>query len=421
MFFQGVDTLIVAGVMTTAAMLAKFLAAWFTQKTFRFSTDERHLIFGLSNAQAAATLATVLVGYNIILGYDIDNNPIRLLNDNVLNGTIIMILVTCTVASIVAQKGARNIALSQSADDAREKSPGIEERTLIPVHHAGHAEELVNLCLTTKSKKNRKGIYALHVVDNTRNDNTNEKDAKKVLARAAETAAAADNELTELLRYDSDIVNAITSVVREQRITDLILGLHEAKGITDSFLGKLTEGILANCNITTLIYKPAQPLATIKRHVVVVPDRAEREPGFPFWVVKLWNIGRNTGANLVFYATGQTLGALRKIHDKYPVAAEFNEFDNWDDFLIISRDLKTDDNLFVVMSRKGHLSHNRAMGRIPLYLNKYFSPYNFILVFPVQHDLNDISGASLTNPSMVPGLQFHDSDIERTIHKLIKK
>jgi nucleotide-binding universal stress UspA family protein len=421
MFFRGVDTLVVAGVMTVAAMLAKFLAAWFTQKTFRFSTDERHLIFGLSNAQAAATLATVLVGYNIILGYDIENNPIRLLNDNVLNGTIIMILVTCTVASIVAQKGARNIALSQSAAEDKEKETGIEERTLIPIHHTGHAEELVNLCLTTKSKKNRKGIYALHVVDNTRSGNTNEKDARKVLTQAAETAAAADNELTELLRYDSDIVNAITSVVREQRITDLILGLHEAKGITDSFLGNLTEGILANCNVTTLIYKPAQPLATIKRHVVVVPDRAEREPGFPFWLVKLWNIGRNTGANLVFYATGQTLGTLRKIHDKYPVAAEFNEFDNWDDFLIISRDLKTDDDLFVVMSRKNHLSYTRAMGRIPVYLNKYFRPYNFILVFPMQHDMNDINGANLTNPSMMPGLQFHDSDIERTIHKLFKK
>jgi Kef-type K+ transport system membrane component KefB/nucleotide-binding universal stress UspA family protein len=420
MFFRGTDTLIAAGVMTATAMLAKFLAAWFTQKTFRFSADERHLIFGLSNAQAAATLATVLVGYNIILGHDIDNNPIRMLNENILNGTIIMILVTCTVASIMAQKGARNIALSQSADESKEKETGIEERTLIPVHHTGHAEELVNLCLTTKSKRNRKGIYALRVVDNTRNDDSNEKDARKVLHRAAETAAATDNELTELLRYDSDIVNAITSVVREQRITDLIMGLHEAKGITDSFLGKLTEGILANCNVTTLIYKPAQPLATIKRHVVVVPDRAEREPGFPFWLVKLWNIGRNTGANLVFYATGQTLATLRKIHDKYPVAAEFKELDDWDDFLIISGNLKADDNLFVVMSRKNHVSYNRAMGRIPLYLNKYFSPYNFILVFPAQDDAFSDTGASLANPSMLPGLQFHNSDVERTIHKLLR-
>jgi Kef-type K+ transport system membrane component KefB/nucleotide-binding universal stress UspA family protein len=421
LFFSDIDTIIAAGVMTVVAMLAKFVAAWLTQKTFRFSDDERHLIFGLSNAQAAATLATVLVGYNIILGHDADNNPIRLLNENVLNGTIIMILVTCTVASIVAQKGAKNIALMQAEAETEEKDDGNEEKILIPVHHTGHAEELVNLCLTTKSKKNRKGIYALHVVDNARSDNTNEKDAKKALNRAAETAAAADNELTELLRYDSDIVNAITSVVREQRITNLIMGLHETKGITDSFLGKLTEGILSNCNITTLIYKPSQPLATIKRHVAVVPVRAEREPGFPFWLAKLWNIGRNTGAKLVFYATGQTLNMLRKVHDKHPIDAEFNEFGDWDDFLIISRDLRTDDNLFIVMSRKNHLSYNRAMERIPVYLNKYFHSHNFILVYPVQHDEDDNLRVSLTNPSMAPGLQFNDSEIERTIHKLFKR
>ena len=421
MFFSGIETFIVAAVMTIVAMLAKFIAAWLTQKTFRFSVDERHLIFGLSNAQAAATLATVLVGYNIILGYDSENNPIRMLNENVLNGTIIMILVTCSVASIVAQKGAKNIALSQANAGTEEKGDSHEEKILIPVHHTGHAEELVNLCLAIKSKKNRKGIYALHVVDNARSSDTNEKDAKKALNRAAETAAATDNELTELLRYDSNIVNAITSVVREQRITDLILGLHESKGITDSFLGNLTEGILANSNITTLIYKPAQPLSTIKRHVVVVPDRAEREPGFPFWLIKLWNIGRNAGANLVFYAAGQTLNTLRKVHDKYPIEAEFNEFDNWDDFLIISRDLKTDDNLFIVMSRKNHLSYARAMGRIPVYLNKYFHSHNFILVFPVQYDEHDNPRVNLSNPSMLPGLQFHDSDIERTIHKLFKR
>jgi hypothetical protein len=73
------------------------------------------------------------------------------------------------------------------------------------------------------------------------------------------------------------------------------------------------------------------------------------------------------------------------------------------------------------MSRKNHVSYNRAMGRIPLYLNKYFSPYNFILVFPAQDDAGNANGASLINPSMMPGLQFHDSDIERTIHKLFKK
>lgn len=94
--------------MTVLATVAKYLAAWATQKSLGYNFDERRIIFGLSNAQAAATLAAVLVGYNIILGETATGEPIRLLNDSVLNGTIVMILVTCTIATFAAQKGEKS-------------------------------------------------------------------------------------------------------------------------------------------------------------------------------------------------------------------------------------------------------------------------------------------------------------------------
>jgi hypothetical protein len=159
-------------------------------------------------------------------------------------------------------------------------------------------------------------------------------------------------------------------------------------------------------------------VATIKRHLVVVPDRAERETGFPYWLVKVWNIGRNTGARLIFYASTPTLDYLRKVHEKYPVDAEFNEFDHWEDFLILSRDLRPHDNLLVVMSRRNQLSHNRTMESIPLYLNKYFQAYNFILVFPKQDDADN--DRPLINPSVLSTTQSNDDEIALAIHRLFK-
>lgn len=61
-------------------------------------------MFGLTNSQAASTLAAVLIGYNIIIGYTSDGLPVRLLNENILNGTVVMILVTCTIASFATQR-----------------------------------------------------------------------------------------------------------------------------------------------------------------------------------------------------------------------------------------------------------------------------------------------------------------------------
>lgn len=100
--FGGLGTLEVAAVMIVVALSSKWIASLFTQKLFGMRAIERELIYGLSNAQAGATLAAVLVGYNLILP-----NGQRLLNDDVLNGTIILILVTCIFSSFTTERAAK--------------------------------------------------------------------------------------------------------------------------------------------------------------------------------------------------------------------------------------------------------------------------------------------------------------------------
>ena len=272
-FFTNWDTIKVGAVMIVVATVAKFVAAWMTQKTFRMSVDQRRVIFGLSNAQAAATLAAVMVGYNVILGETPVGEPIRLLNESVLNGTILMILVTCTMASFSAQKGAHNIAMNDVSEE-KEGTGEHQERILIPVSYEKNVTELVNLSTAIKSKKNKNGLFALNVINNQASDDKAFKQSKKVLNMAVTTASATDNVLQDLLRYDLNVANAIISVIKEQGITDLVLGLHQGKGVVSSFLGNMTEAILGQSNVTTLIYRPIQPIATVKRHLVVVPARA---------------------------------------------------------------------------------------------------------------------------------------------------
>lgn len=382
-FFTNWDTIKVGAVMIVVATVAKFVAAWLTQKTFRMSVDQRRVIFGLSNAQAAATLAAVMVGYNVILGETPAGEPIRLLNESVLNGTILMILVTCTMASFSAQKGAHNIAMNDVSEE-KEGTGEHQERILIPVSYEKKVTELVNLSTAIKSKKNKNGLFALNVINNQASDDKAFKQSKKVLNMAVTTASATDNVLQDLLRYDLNVANAIISVIKEQGITDLVLGLHQGKGVVSSFLGNMTEAILGQSNVTTLIYRPIQPIATVKRHLVVVPARAEKEVGFPMWVNKVWNIIHNSGAKAVFYASEDTMVYLKEMYKKRPIEAEFSSFDDWDDFLIMSREIKSDDTLWVVMSRRERLSYHANMSRIPNYLNKYFQSNSFVLVYPIQ-------------------------------------
>jgi Kef-type K+ transport system membrane component KefB len=80
---SGPQALIVAGTLSIVALFGKWFAAFFAQITFKYTRSQRQLIFGLSSAHAAATLAVILVGYKA-----------EILDENILNGTIILILIT---------------------------------------------------------------------------------------------------------------------------------------------------------------------------------------------------------------------------------------------------------------------------------------------------------------------------------------
>ena len=386
-FFTSFETIKVGLIMIIVATAAKYIAAWMTQKTFHLSTDQRSVIFGLSNAQAAATLAAVMVGYNVITGTDANGEPIRLLNESVLNGTILMILVTCTIASFAAQKGAHNIAAQDISDKEEKKKES--EHILIPVSNEETVEELVNLSLAIKSPQNKNGLFALKVIDNHHSDEKALKQSRRVLQTAVNTAAATDTRMKDLLRYDLSVSNAIASVVKEREITDLVVGLHKEKDIPAAFLGHIVESVLAESSVSTFIYKPAQPISTVRRHLIIIPELAEKEIGFNQIIFRLRNVTQNTGAATVFYGSEATLNALKKLLAKKSGEASYIEFNDWDDFLIVFRDIKPDDTMWIILSRKEGLSYAPAMARIPKYLNKYFQANSFVLAYPVQAGMNE--------------------------------
>ncbi|MEY5042667.1 MAG: hypothetical protein RLZZ414_2231, partial [Bacteroidota bacterium] len=290
-----------------------------------------------------------------------------------------------------------------------------------PLNNIEHIHELVGLGITIKSKNNKENLYGLNIIKNSNSTLLDEKKGQRILNKASSIASATDNHLKQLLRYDVNIVNGITGAVKEHKISDIILGLHDQKGISDSFLGNLTEGILTKCTATTFIYKPTQPLGTIKRHIIVIPEKAELESGFALWLLKIWNIGRNMGANLVFYGSERTLKFIKDVQIKHPLNCTYITFNDWNDFLILSRDLKKDDNLIIVMARKDSLSYQNSMAKIPSYLNKYFVGISFILVYPIQYGINDDEFvAKYNDASILEPIEKLD-EIGKTIARIFKR
>ncbi len=397
-FFRNWESLEVAAVMIVLVTAAKYAAAYLSQKAFRLSADQRTLLFGLSSAHVAATLAAVMVGYNVILGYTPEGEPIRLLGESVLNGTIFMILATCTVSTFATQRGAHQIALRGARRDNRTQgAPG--EHVLIPVAHEEHIGELVGLGIALTKQKYR-SLYALKAIDNRLDDPEMQKSGQRLLDRAAEAAAAAGIHMHRLLRYDVNIVNAIVSVVRERNVSDLVLGMHhvgETPALTlpdvlgggTAPLGKTIPAVLESSNVTTYIHASRQPLSTVRRHLVFVPRRAELEAGFRTWLLRVRHLAHDTaGAKLIFHATGATVEHLRR-HRRRRGAdiasyVVHDEVWSWDELPALLREVRPDDCVWVVMSRRDRISYQAAMSRVPGYLEELLPRNSYVMLFPVQ-------------------------------------
>lgn len=386
--FRGPEALIVATAMIVVAITGKWLAAFFTQKIFRFSKVERNLIFGLSNAQAAATLATVLVGYRI-----------GLLNENVLNGSILMILVTCIISSFVTEKAAVQQAIieSEQAPDLSE----VPERILVPIANEETMQQLIDLAVLVKNPKSIEPIYPLAIIKD--DDQSREKliQSHKLLEKVKRHASATETEVAVLTRVDSSITSGIVRAIKDLMITEVIIGWTSKPSARDKFFGSIMENLLRQTGEMILVAKLVQPVNTIKQMKIAVPPRAEHEPGFVHWVNTLRTISKQTGASMTFFsveATNQRIATIFQ-ETKANVNARYELFEDWEDFLILSREVTADDLFVIVSARAGSLSYNGIMQQIPKMLSKHFQQQNFVLVYPEQQSIAG-TGAVV---SVVPG------------------
>lgn len=382
--FDGYLTIVTAIVMSLVATLAKYLAAKLTQKVYKMEPEEGTMIFGLSNAQAAATLAAVTIAYNLIIGTTADGTEIRLLSEEILNGTIVMILVTCTISSIFTEKAAKKLALKTDLETS-ENNYNPENRILIPVSNPETLDSLMELALLIKEKKDKQPVYALKVIDDFQNQEKITQ-GKKLLDRAANIGAGADVKVKRISRYDLNISSGICNVVKEKNISDVVLGLHRKSTVSDSFFGNMTDSLLGGVNRMIYIYKSVQPMSTIKRLVVATPPKCEFESGFNKWCNRVFTLAGQIGGDLVFYCTKETKEAIVEIAKEIKTSVQIQYFllADWEDFLILSREVHFNDLLLVVTARKQSISYTPELEKLPKQLGNYFSENSFIVLYPEQ-------------------------------------
>ena len=383
--FAGGSALKVAVVMTVVATLSKWLAAFFTQKIFRMSRSERGMMFGLSNAQAAATLAAVLVGHEIIM-----ENGERLLNDDVLNGTVVMILFTCVISSLATDFFGRKLAVEQPADT--EPAGETKERILIPVANPDNIENLVNLALVIRNPLGGGDFVALNVISDASSSSTSAEIGRRGIEKAAKIATAADVNVSMVSRYDMNIASGIVHTIKEYSATEVVIGLHQKSGFLDSFFGNLTNNLLRRTYLEVLVARFVMPVNTVSNMVVIVPPRAEYEAGFKKWITHICRMSAQFGCKVLFISEKDTSEHLH-VACRHCGTENVSKFESRERLSLqdeMSRTMDPENVLVVVSARGGSVSYDPALEKIPQCLVRNATISNFIILYPEQVDLEDM-------------------------------
>ena len=381
--FTGGSALKVAGIMTAVAVGSKWIGAFITQKLFKMERNERNMIFGLSSASAAATLAAVLVGHQIIM-----ENGERLINDDVLNGTVVMILFTCIISSLATERSARKFALEEKLqfNGNGKESDELPEQILIPVANPETTENLVNLALMIRDVKLNRPLVALSVITDSNNIQERKLAGEKNLEKAAKIASATDVKVTQVSRYDLNIASGIVHAAEEYNATNLVIGLHWKANIIDSFFGNLTESLVKDTSREVMVARYMIPPTTISKIHVAVPPRAEYETGFVKWIEHLGRMASQLACKIVFYAEEETLSYVKEVASKQTcrTLAVYAKIDFWNEFHVISEHMDDSHLAVVVCARKGSISYDTSFEKLPSLLNRHLQGSSLIVIYPEQ-------------------------------------
>ncbi len=371
---SGPTALIVAATLTIVAIFGKWLAAFFTQLIFKYSKLQRRLIFGLSSSHAAATLAVILVGYKA-----------KILDENILNGTVILILATCIVASFVTERAAKNLVVAMEDETySQNKSQEINEHIVLPIANNINLEKALDFALLIKDKKSSYPLSILTVVPNNREAERNITRARQKLKQLIDHATASETRAEVIAAIDFNIFSGIARTAREIMANIIILGWPQRTGIIDQFFGKKLEVLLSNTDKTVFVCHFEQPLSNHKRIVVVLPPLAELEQGFDNWMGKLTKLASELGIGVLYYCNPETESAIGRYTKRSKITQKnkFQILEIWESVLDGKHPIERDDLLLFISSRRSGISFLSMMVNLPAKLEEKYSRNSKIIIYP---------------------------------------
>jgi Kef-type K+ transport system membrane component KefB len=371
--FEGTQAIIVALTMIMVATITKWMAAYITRRIFGYTKHEGLVIFGLTNGQAAATLAAITIGFNL-----------GLLNEQVLNGTVLMILITCLIASFATESGGRHMAIAESERISLEKD--VHERIMVPISNPKTIENLMDLAILLKDPSIPEPIFPLTIVKDGADVEHQVQQSKKMLEHAVKHASATGTNVKLVTRVDLNIPSGIIRAMKELQITTIIIGWNAKMSAREKIFGSVLDNILQGSTQTLFVCKLLYTINTFQRIRVFMPPLAHYEHGFMNWLQMIKILSQQAGTSLEMTGAPATIAQLKKVlpHKQPFVNPNMLVDEKTPNLKNLSKTAQSGDLFIFISARRTNISYQSYLDDIPYFLSRRFEPFSFIIIFPEQ-------------------------------------
>ena len=275
---------IIMATMLATNIGTKYISSKITQKIFKFSKAEGMVIFGLTTTEAAATLAATLVGYRL-----------KIIGDEVLNGVVLMILVTCIIGPWIVEHFGKKIAY----ENAGEKSESTRlPHVLVPLSNPATAPHLLSVALVLRNHSIDQISVLSVLTDKTKLDDEMIK-VDALLSKASDYAISTGVKLNTLKRIDVNVANGISRAALEEHADLLIVGWNGKDSTRERIFGSVLDQLLEQSTQSVLVCKLEKSIMSNSRIVSNIPSSSIKEPGFNAVMKSMLSLAKGINAPLL--------------------------------------------------------------------------------------------------------------------------
>lgn len=374
----------IAGILTSFAIFSKFLAALITQLIFKMTGTERQVIFGLSTAHAAATLAVINVGFNM-----------GILSIQVVNGTVILILITSMTASFVTESAGKKLVIEQAKNEPVEQLALRNQHVLVAANELKGNELLLDFSILITNKKVINPLSIVSVMENDNKAEQNIRRSRKHLDDFISHYSGGEIVVQTMATIDHNFSSGIARVSKELAADMVLINDNSKMNLLKRLVGDDREHLLDVCDKTIFFCHFERSFASFRRLLLACVPLAELESGFTQWLDRVHRIARELNLEIDAVCTPNTFEKIQeylKIKNS-GVTIKHTAIEQAED--LIDHTPKDADStmIFTILARKGSISSFIGLESLPNRLEKEWEKFDRVSVYPEQQASDKTFGA----------------------------